>query len=119
MLLIASVTNIGVAGAFADTKGENEAKFAEKVKADVARLGTGVDAKVTVKLKDGTKLKGYVSEAKQNSFVIVEEKTGRTTEVPYNSATQVKGRNLSAGVKIAITAGIIALIVLCIVKCRE
>src|SRR4051812_24318295 len=46
------------ATAFAGTDGEKEAKFAEKVKADVAKLGTGKDARVEVKLKDGTKLKG-------------------------------------------------------------
>jgi hypothetical protein len=46
---------------------EQDAKFAEQVKANIAKLGTGKDAKVEIKLKDGTKLKGYVSEVKESS----------------------------------------------------
>jgi hypothetical protein len=96
------------ASAFASTK---EDKFAAKVKSEITTLGMGKEARVEVKLKDKTKLKGYVSEIKENSFVVVEDKTGTATEVPYPNAKQVKGNNLSSGVKIAIGVGI-ALIVL-------
>lgn len=89
---------------------EKEAKFAEKVKANIAKLGTGQDAKIEIKLKDGTKLKGYVSEVKESSFIVMNEKTGMTSEVPYPQVKQVKGNNLSNGVKIAI--GLIILILI-------
>ena len=110
MLLIVLVMNLMVVTAFAGTDAEKEAKFAEKVKAEVTKLGTGTDAKIQIKLKDGSKLKGYVSEIKDTSFVVTDEKTGATTEIPYPQAKQVKGHNLSTGAKIAIAVGIIVVL---------
>ena len=102
------IINLTLGGsAFASAKVE---KAAEKVKTSIVKLGTGKDAKVEVKLKDGTKLKGYVSQINENSFVVINEKTGVTTEVPYPNAKQVKGNNLSTGVKIAIGVGVIVVV---------
>lgn len=100
------------ASVFAGTREEKEVKFVEKVKVNVAKLGTGKDARITVKLRDKTKLKGYVSEIKENSFVVVDDKTGKASEVPYPSAKQIKGNNLSTGAKIAIGVGIAVAIVI-------
>ncbi len=99
--------------AFASSKEEKEAKFAEKVKSEISKLGVGNDAKVQVKLKNGTKLKGYISEVNNESFVVVDSQ-GNATNVPYPQAKQVKGNNWSTGVKIVIGVGILlaALIVL-------
>lgn len=97
--------------AFAETKAEKEAKFADKVKTNVTKLGTGKDARVEVKLRDKTKLKGYVSQINENSFVVVDEKTGAASEVLYSNAKQVKGNNLSTGVKIALTVGLVAALI--------
>ena len=98
--------------AFAETKPEKEAKFAEKVKVNVTKLGMGTDAKIQVKLKDGTKLKGYISQINENSFVVTDEKTGVATEIPYPKAKQVKGNNLSTGAAIAIFAGTLLTIII-------
>jgi small nuclear ribonucleoprotein (snRNP)-like protein len=96
-----------------ETKDEKEAKAAEKIKVNVAKLGTGKDARVEVKLKDGTKVKGYVSETSESSFVVMNEKTAVFTEVPYQQTRQVKGNNLSTGAKIAIVvAGVIGVALL-------
>lgn len=93
------------ASVFAETKEEKAAKLSEKVKADITKLGTGTDARVEVKLKDGTKIKGYVSQINDTNFVVVNEKTGMATEIAYPNAKQVKGKNLSSGAKIAIVVG--------------
>ena len=109
LALVGAIFNLSVfALAPTDSKAEKEAKFAAKVKAGIVKLGTGKDAKVQVKLKDGTKLKGYVSQINENSFVVVDEKTSAATEIPYPNARQVKGNNLSTGAKIAIGLGILA-----------
>ena len=49
----------------------------DKVKTPVAKRGTGPKAKVTVKLKDKTKLKGYISSASSDSFSLSDSKTGQ------------------------------------------
>ncbi len=108
LIMTILVINLSLSSvAFAETKEEKEAKFADKVKINVVKLGTGKEARVEVKLKDGTKMKGYISEINDNGFVVVNDKTGTSTEIPYPQAKQVKGNNLSTGVKIAIAVGII------------
>ena len=87
--------------------GEREARFAEKVKAGIARLGTGADARVEVKLRDKRKLRGYVGEAGAEGFTVVDDKTGAATTVAYPQVKTVKGNNLSEGARIAIVAGIV------------
>ena len=79
------------------------------MKEGISKLGTGPEARVEVKLRDKTKLKGYVSEAGENSFVVVDEKTGATSTVTYPQVKQVKGNNLSTAAEIALGVGVILL----------
>jgi hypothetical protein len=90
----------------AATKEEKAAAHAAKVKTEIGKLGIGPDAQIRVKLRDKTKLSGYISQANADSFVITDSKTGISTEVPYPNVTQARGHNLSTGAKIAIAAGI-------------
>ena len=99
----------GVRLAYAGSKEEKATRFAEKVKEGISKLGTGADARIEVKLRDKTKLKGYVSEAGEDSFVIVDGKTGATSTVTYAQVKQVKGNNLSTAAEIAIGVGVILL----------
>jgi hypothetical protein len=99
---------ISVPPAVAQSKAENEAAHTAKVKAAIAKLGTGPDAKIKVKLRDKTKLSGYVSQANDDAFVITNPKTGASSTVPYLEVAQAQGENLPLGAKIAITAGIVA-----------
>lgn len=97
---------------YANSKAEKQLRFAEKVKASIAELGVGKEARVTVKLKDKTKIAGYVSEVNEDHFVITDSRTGTSTSVAYSSVSQARGRNLSTGAKIAIAIGLIVLIVI-------
>lgn len=99
----------------AKTKEEKEAALAAKVKAGVAKLGAGKDTRISVKLRNKTKLKGYVSQIEEEAFVIVDAKTGAETTVPYGDVTQVKGKNLSTGAIIAISAGVAAGVTLLVI----
>lgn len=99
----------GVRLAYAGTKEEKETRFASKVKEGISKLGTGEQARLEVKLRDKTKLKGYVSEAGQDSFVVVNEKSNATSTVSYSQVKQVKGNNLSTAAEIALGIGIIIL----------
>lgn len=101
MLLIVMVSNFAV---FA--LGSKKQDDAAKVRAEIAKLGIGRDAKVTVQLKDGKKIKGYVSETKADSFVVTDSKTLSQTEVQYSDVSKVKGQNIPAGASIAIAVGV-------------
>ena len=96
---------IGVPSVAAKTKEEKVAELASKVKREIAKLGTGRDAQVSVKLRDKTRLSGYVSKISEEAFFVTEAKTGTETEVPYPTVTQVKGNNLNKGAIVAISAG--------------
>jgi hypothetical protein len=97
--------------AFAATKSDKEVKRAEKVRAELSKLGTGKDAHVRVELRDKTKLEGYLSEATEDHFAVTGE-DGKTTSVAYPQVKKAQGNNLSTGAKIAIGAGIGAAVVL-------
>ena len=94
------------AQALAANSPEQEARLTQKVKTAIAKLGTGHDARVELKLRDKTKLKGYISEIGDQSFAVVDHKTGSATTVTYAQVKQVKGNNLSTGAAIAIGIGI-------------
>lgn len=100
---------LSVAGVTPAYAGRKEDRLAEKVKEGISKLGTGMAARIEVKLRDKRKLKGYVSEADEHSFVIVDERTGATSTVTYSQVQQVKGNNLSKAAKIAIGVGVILL----------
>jgi hypothetical protein len=87
---------------------EKEARFGQKVKAAILELGVGQTTVVNIKLRDKTKLTGYISEIGDSSFVVADLKSADTTTVAYPDVVQVKGNNLSTGAKVAIAVGIIA-----------
>ena len=80
----------------------------EKIKANVMKRGAGESARVEVRLLDGSKLKGYIREANESSFVVVDKKTGAAQSVTYEQVDRVKGAGLSLGAKIGIGIGIAA-----------
>ena len=88
---------------------------ADKVKARVSKRGTGPKAKVTVKLKDNTKLKGYISQAGDDSFTLADSETGQTRTLNYQDVAEVKkpgGLSWPAKIGIGVGAalGVLALV---------
>lgn len=105
-VLVALVLNaVGVSPAYARSNQEKDVRLIEKVKANIRKLGTGPEAHVEVKLLDNRKLKGYIKEVGEDSFVIVDEKTGAETTVVYPQIKQVKGRNRLTAAKVGLTIG--------------
>ena len=111
-LLFTTVLGAGTTSANSTT--ERQARFTEKVRLNIAKLGTGSQALVAIKLKDKTKVAGYISEVRENSFVVVHPKFGTVTSVNYADVAQARGNNLGTGAKIAIGIGIGAAAVLII-----
>jgi len=107
LMIVGLLVNLGgVRLAYAESKEEKQTRFAEKVKTNVLKLGTGESTRVKVKLRDHSKLEGYISATDPESFTITDRKTGVATTVAYAQVKSVQGNNLSTGAKIAIVAGI-------------
>lgn len=87
---------------------EKDARLAEKVKTGIAKLGIGPGARVKLKLRDKTKLAGYISGIEEEYFVVTDLDTGHATAVAYPNVVQVQGNNLTTRTKIIITAAIVA-----------
>lgn len=103
-----ALSTISQQSASASSKPDKDAAFAQKVKAAIVQLGTGQSSQVHIKLRDKTRLTGYVSEIGDASFVVTDLKSAGTTTVGYPDVVQVKGNNLSTRTKIIITAAVIA-----------
>jgi hypothetical protein len=104
---IVLVTAFGFQPALAQTGSDTQA--VEKVRARVQKIGVGRNARVEVKLRDNTQLKGYISAAEQDSFTVVDNKTGSTRTVSYADSSSVKkaGSGLSAKTWIILGAAVV------------
>lgn len=118
LLLIGSIMMVTSGRiALAATAREKEAALTEKVKAAIAKLGTGPSAQAEITLRDKSKLKGYIKEANEEHFILVHQ-AGDATEVAYPQVKKVTGNNLSTGAKVAIGVGIGIVILLVALKGR-
>ena len=82
---------------------------AEEVKIKVAKTGTGAKAKATVWLADGTKVKGYISQAGDNDFEMRDRKTNAPTTVRYADVVKYernRGHSTAKWVTIGAVAGV-------------
>jgi hypothetical protein len=105
--------------AFAASQATKNVDTQEKVKANVDRAGLGAKARVTVKMKDGTERKGYVSERHDADFILRDHKTDAPTTIAYNDVARVHvdhghstARNTTIGVLIGVGAVVTVLAVL-------
>lgn len=103
-----------VAPARAQSPSGDEARRVSETRASFARLGTGERARVTVWLKTGEKLKGYVSRAEESGVVIADAKTKRGTNVSYADVARVERQRggLSRGAIIGIISAAAGAVVL-------
>jgi len=120
IILIVSLISLATGiQAFARGSGKDALPQVEKIKAKIAKLGTGEKAKVRIKLRSGERLKGYISSAGENDFAITDKKSGQTKTVLYSDVIEARKPGLSKGTKIAIvvvigvvaTAAILALVI--------
>jgi hypothetical protein len=96
----------GIRPAYAAEKKNKEDRMAEKVRSGVQKLGVGQDARIELKLRDKTKLAGYVSQSNDDNFTVTDIKTGSSTVVSYPDVTKVQGHNLSTRTKVIIGVAI-------------
>lgn len=80
---------------------KNSAKV-ERIKSSVRKRDINKKERVSVKLLNGTKIKGYISQAGEDSFTVTDDGSGQSTVIAYNEAEKVGSSGLSKGAKIAI-----------------
>lgn len=117
--LLASVLFVAsISRPVAARQGNSEGTTLDKVKAKVAKLGTGEKAKATVILKDGKKIKGYIGQAGSDEFVLRDRKTDAPTTIRYSDVAKVESnkghstaRNLGLGIGIGAGAFLAILLI--------
>ncbi len=87
-----------------------DAQSTEQVKAKVEQLGTGERARASLRLKNGTKLKGYIQKAGDTEFVLNDKDKGTSTTLLYSDVSRIerrKGHSTAkwVGIGVAIGAG--------------
>jgi hypothetical protein len=110
LALVILLSNVLLAvPARARTQSSNQDQSVEKTKTKIAKLGVGSKARATVRLKNGTKIKGYIAEARTDDFVIRDRKTNDPHTVAYEEVVKVekngghsRARNITIGVAIGV-----------------
>ena len=110
-LLLAAllVVNLAAWPVLAETQASKQDQAVEKVKARVAKLGVGEKALVTVKLKNGVELKGYIYRTGQDDFVIRDGKTQTDTSVAYRDVARIdsnRGHSHANAIALGTVAGV-------------
>jgi hypothetical protein len=100
------LTTIGFQQVGAQSLKEQQAT--EKIRTKVQKMGVGVNARVDVKLRDNTQLRGYIADANQDSFTVVESKTGSSRSISYADASSVKKAGSGLSAKTLIILGAVA-----------
>ena len=78
-----------------------------KAKAEVVDRLNKKETRVKVKLRNGSEVKGRITQSSDNSFTLSDEKTGNKNDIAYADVVNVEGRGMSKKKKtfIAIGAG--------------
>jgi hypothetical protein len=102
-LIVLLINVFGVTPIRAGAQVVEQTRKVEKVEENIRKLGTGEAARVELKLRDGRNLKGYLREAREDAFTVVDVKTGAVETMTYAEVRQVKGSNSSTAAKVGLT----------------
>lgn len=83
----------------------NEGAEATKVKAEANRRLDKNENRVKIRLRNGSEVKGRITQTAENSFTLTDEKTGAKSDISYTDVQQLNGRGWSKKTKIAIGVG--------------
>jgi hypothetical protein len=112
---------------------ESDPKLAKRVEKLIRKAGVGIENQVNITQKDGTTLVGYVSQIKNDNFMLVDKATGAATNVSYSQVATVRVWSLTKNdfrkerprpgsnfkvVGIGIAIGVGALLTACVVSKR-
>lgn len=109
-----------VVPAMARPQSSSRGQSVEQIRIKLAKIGVGEKARATVRLKDGTKIKGYVAEVRDADFVIRDRQTNEPRVVLLQDVAKLESnkghstaRNIGIGVGIGagVVLGILAILI--------
>ena len=77
-----------------------------KAKTEVLNRLNKKETRVKVKLRNGSEMKGRITQSGDNSFTLTDEKTGDKSDVSYADVMNVEGRGMSKKKKMFIGIGV-------------
>lgn len=83
----------------------NEAAEVTKVKTEANRRFDKNENRVKIKLRNGSEVKGRITQTAENSFTLTDEETSAKTDISYTDVQKLSGRGWSKKTKIAIGIG--------------
>lgn len=88
----------------AQTAGEREI---DEIRQDVSRLYGPPAKKVSVRLRSGASVKGFVDSVGSETFIVANDDNGRTVEIRYADVAKISsaGKGLSKNQKTALLVG--------------
>ncbi len=105
LLMFLAISLLMPFSAFAQTSTERDSQFVIKIKNKIAEIGTEPNRKVKIRLNDGAKLKGYITEIKDDHFSMFDKTSGKVVDVEYPKVVEVKRDAVPKALKvIGITA---------------
>jgi len=86
-----------------------------KVKAEVVKRLNKKETHVKITLRNGSQVRGHITQTSDNGFKLADEKTGNPTDIAYDDVTNVEGRGMSKTKKVLIGTGIAAAVIIAVV----
>jgi len=74
---------------------------------------------VEIKLRDKTKLKGWISDTSETGFVVIEASNGKAVPVAYAEVAQVRGHHRHYGTRLLIATAVTLLVTVLVVVLSE
>jgi hypothetical protein len=78
----------------------------ERIHGLIEKLGTGENALVGVRMNDKTSVAGYVQEFDDDSFTVIDHKTGKAVKVSAYKIEKLQGFNAQTGAEVHEGTGI-------------
>jgi translation initiation factor IF-1 len=76
-----------------------------KAKTEVVDRLNKKETRVKVKLRNGSEMKGRITQSGDNSFTLTDEKTGSKSDIAYADVVNIEGRGMSKKKKVFIAIG--------------
>jgi sRNA-binding regulator protein Hfq len=88
------------------TRAQSTLNTGTKAKTEVVSRLNKKETRVKVKLRNGSEVKGRITQTGENGFTLTDEKTGSHSDIVYADVLNVEGRGMSKKKKALIAVGI-------------